>query len=297
MDILLNSYVIAGLLSIVTGLIAYCIITPRGIGGTYSPDMSDNGKFMQLLASLGNDFYAALPNSTQYHIDAMESSKIQTLLKNSGNPWRMSVSEFFFFQFITAFVGLVIGSVSSWLLASTIPWYITPVLFTVLGFYMPTMYYKDVIKRRDFEFKKELPEALDLIAISLSGGQTLVHSIREAIPNMKDGILKNEFQEVLNSIDTGQTLNHALENFSKRVPNDNIRTFIQAVKEASELNVPMLEVFESRSKASRQEYMSIIHKKTASLDSKMVFATFPTFIPGLLIVLLAPALVSIAQNF
>lgn len=132
--------------------------------------------------------------------------------------------------------------------------------------------------------------------ISLSGGSTFTTAMRESIPNMQPGVLLDEFRKIVKSIDAGATLNQALQNFADRAPNDSITTFIKAVQEATELNVPLIDTLQSRAEASRREFFTLIQQKTATLESKMMAILAPTLVPALLICVLAPAAFSLMES-
>jgi tight adherence protein C len=298
MSFLADNQVIAGLLAIIAGLFAYAVFVPRS-SEKFSltvDENSDNTKLLNLLSRLGGELYSTLPeNSIKKKKDY---PRIEDLLVRSGNPWNLNAEEFFFIRFVTAFMGFIIGWAVYLFLSVTVALPLILVVggSTILGFMIPKLKYQDQAKKRDLDFKRQLPEALDLIIISLSGGNTFTQALREALPNMQDGVLKKELATILSNIDTGRTLSESLTKFGERAPNESIKTFVTAVKEATDLNVPLVEVLQSRAEASRQEFFALIHAKTAQLSSKMMGILTPTLIPALLIIVLTPALASLLNT-
>lgn len=289
--------ILAGLLALIMGLFLYSILMPRNPDTwALNGEEGNNSKSMKIIAMLGSELYATLPQGVT--IGKKANPRVEALLVRSGNPWKVNAQEFIFFQYIAAFLGFLIGW-PAWILlnmALELPWYAVVGLTTVGGFLMPRLSYNDQAKKRDLDFKRQLPEALDLIVISLSGGKTFTQAVRDSLPNMQDGVLKEEFKEIINGIDTGKTLNEALAHFGNRAPNESIKTFVQAVREATALDVPIAEVLQSRAEASRQEFFALIHGKTAQLSSKMMGVLTPTLIPALLIIVLTPSLASLISS-
>lgn len=285
-----NVYVIATLSAIIVGLFLYSVLVPRSVE-TFNPNIKDgeNTKMIKLMSKLGTELYATLPAGKR---EKKPNARVESLIARAGDPWGLKPDEFVFFQFITAIFGILIGLVFYFLTSFVldIPFYFFLIGFGLLGFIYPRSFYRETAKRRDLDFKRQLPEALDLIIVSLSGGTTFVNATRESMPQMQEGVLKEEFKSILNSVDTGRTLNDSLQSFQDRAPNESIRTFVSAVREANELNVPMVEVLQSRSDASRQEFFSLLHNKTAQLPSKMMMALVPTLVPALMIILLVPSI-------
>ena len=160
---------------------------------------------------------------------------------------------------------------------------------------IPFIKHTGLAKSRDIEFRRQLPEALDLITISLSGGLTFAQAVREVIPTMKPGILKGEFINMVKIMDAGGTLREALDEFAARAPNDGILTFVRSVQSATEVNASLSEILESRAKASRQEFFALVHEKTAQLESMMWTRLAPTLLPAVLIISVAPSVVAMVE--
>lgn len=294
-----NPIIIALLLALIVALFTYAMLVPRNIE-IFDPNINtkENAYALKALSKIGKELYATLPEGTSYQT-GKRNPRIESLLIRSGNPWNLTVDEFNFIQIVSGFVGLLAGFATIFLLNMTtihIPWFITLLAITIFGYFIPLIRYNEVAKSRDLEFKKELPEALDLIIISLSSGSTFANALRTSIPNMKESILKEEFTEVIKQIDTGKTVNDALLYFAGRAPNESIRTFVQAVRQANELNTPLIEVLRSRAEASREEFFALIHNKTAKLNSKMMIALTPTLLPALMLIAAAPAAISLMDS-
>lgn len=294
---LANPLVISSLLALVAGLLLYSVVVPRN-SDKFSPAVGDgkDKRLIRLTAMLGSELYSALPQNVT--LAKKSNPRIESLLVRSGNPWNLTAQEFAFFQIVTAFLGFLIGWALWFGLNFTlaIAWWIPVAGATILGYLFPKLRYNDQAKKRDLDFKRQIPEALDLIIISLSGGRTFTQALKDSLPNMQPGVLKEEFQEMVNGIATGRTLTEALDHFADRAPNESIKTFVQAVREASELDVPLVDVLQSRAEASRQEFFAIIHNKTAQLSSKMMAILTPTLIPALIIIVLTPALASLLST-
>lgn len=276
--------------SLIVALGMYLVFVPRNDAVISVTDEEDTSE-SRFLKRLSNEVYNTLPLGVEP--GAKEDVKIANLLRNSGNPWNISTVEFRTIQIGLLVVGAILGLLLSLVInqfTTKIPWYVVVALLAFVGYNFPKSRHKDIAKQRDLDFKRELPEALDLIIISISGGLTLEKSIREAIPNMTDGVLKDEFTDMVRQLDSGRTIDDALRLFGERSPNEGIKTFVQAVREATTLAVPMSEVLESRAEASREEYFAMIGNKTASLDQKMMIVLMPTLLPALMIVILSPSL-------
>lgn len=285
---------LAILIGIIVFLVLYLIFVPRS--GTYtSQRRSDDDTVLVKAANLlGNEIYAALPEGAIRN-KRSRYPKIEMMIRQSGNPWKVNEQEFIFITILATLGGFLIGWGAWWFLGyfQPLPWYIVVPIFTLLFGSLPFLQYREKAQERDLAFKKQLPQALDLIVISLAGGRTFEGALKESIPNMEDGVLKSEFEQLLVSVELGKPLNVALSEFKERAPNEGVRVFVQAVQEAIALDVPLVDVLRSRAAASRKELFALIHEKVAALPTKLASVLTPTLTGALLIILMAPALVTI----
>lgn len=293
---------IALLVAAIGALIMYALLVPKS-DRKFQPDNEEEmarNPLLRVSVALGNDIYGAVPKALlpAQTGEPKPNARIESLLIRSGNPWGFRASEFVSFQYICGVIGFI-AAWPVWFILSqffSIGWYVVVPILTLLLWYFPRSKYTEFAKFRDLEFKRQLPEALDLMIISLSGGRTFPQSVREIIPNMQDGVLKVEFEHMMRQLDTGKTLNDTLEDFSQRAPNESIATFVRSVQSASEVNAPLIETLEARAAASRQEFFAMVHQKTAQLESKIWMILSPTLIPAVMVVAVAPSVQSMMQS-
>lgn len=290
-----NPVIIAAFLTLAVFLVFYIVLVPRNNRQYTQGDYDDSNRIVKVANLIGNEVYSVLPESRKpksRRAGRDRLSRVEVLFQRSANPWKLKPHDFTFFKVVFAVLGAILGTLAGFLLGYVIdfiPWFVGTAGGAFLGWIYPTTTYTSAAKARDLEFKRQLPEALDLIIISLTGGATFITAIRQSLENMQPGILRDEFREIVKTVDSGATLSQALDNFATRAPNDSITTFVKAVQEATELNVPINEVLKSRADASRKDFFALIHAKTATLSSRMMMALTPTLIPAILICVLAPA--------
>jgi len=292
-------YIIAGLSTLLMLLIFYILFVPKNNNDLNTETNQNANPLLKAINVIGNDFYKSLPKGF-IREDRREKAhpRIESLIVRSGNPWKLTAEEFVMIQYASAFIGFLASWVVWYGLSTVIslPWFIVVPLVTLFAFFIPHIKYTEQAKNRDLEFKRQLPEALDLLVISLSGGRTFTHALREIIPIMQEGVLKEEFKTVIRSLDTGKTLKEALDEFATRAPNEGIETFIRSVQSATEVNASLSQTLASRAAASRQEFFALIHEKTAKLESKIFMILTPTMMPAVLVVAVAPSIVSMLET-
>lgn len=267
----------------------YAAFVPRA-SSNFKPANDANTPAMKIAGLLGTELINSLP--AEFVHRKRDKSKINELRKKSGNPWRVTAEEFFFLQFVTAFAGFLF----SWLLwfvlnlMFSVSWYIVVPLVTVAAFFWPRYKYSYTAKQRDLDFKRQLPEALDMLKIALSAGSSLQEAIKVVSGEMKEGVLKEEFIDMSKRYDSGMTMENTLDHFASSAPSEAIESFVKSIKQSQALSVSMVETLEQRAAASRAEYIDLIDQKISTLETRMMAALTPTLIPALMITVLAPTL-------
>lgn len=294
-----NPLVIALVLALVVGLICYAIFVPRSENRyqiTGNGSVEKPSAWMKVLGVTSSEIFATLPGSIADKMQTQPKSDLELLIQRSGNPWNLKANEFPMARIVTTLIGILAGAAIGFLMNKAGPGmlqkpvWVYMLAFGLFGFLVPKLTYKSAAKKRNIDFQRQLPDALDLLIISLSAGTTFANALRESLPNMRAGVLRDEFRDVSRRLDSGKTLTDSLGEFASRSPSESITSFVRAVQEATELNVSLLEVLESRADASRQEYFALLQQKTASLESRMMAVLTPTLVPALLITVMAPAL-------
>lgn len=294
------NYIIAALVAVLAFVTLYTFLIPKSTR-RFNPgtekSRSSNGA-LNLVSIIGDDFYAALPAAFDRKRQQKSDPRIESLLRRSGNPWEVTVEEFKSFQLIAAFLGFLISLPLTFAViapATPIPWYLSILAITVFAFFIPRIKHMEMAQARDLQFRRELPEALELITISINGGSTFDRALKDVIPLMKDGLVKGEFVAMTRMINAGSSVHDALEAFAKRSPSDGVLTFVRSLQSALQVNAPLSEILESRAEASREEFFSLVNQKAAQLESMMFAYLTPTLLPALMLIAIAPSAHSLYQ--
>lgn len=287
---------IAALVAIIVFLVLYGAFVPRA-SSNFKPANDANTASMKIAGLLGTELINSLP--ADFVHKKRDKSKIHELIKKSGNPWRVTADEFFFLQFVTAFAGFIL-SWALWFAISqvfAVGWYFVVPLVTLGAFFWPRYKYSYTAKERDLDFKRQLPEALDMLKIALSSGNSLQAGLKVVSQEMREGVLKDEFADMVRRYESGMTMENTLDHFASSAPSESIESFVKAIKQSQALSVSMVETLEQRAAASRAEYMALIDQKIQTLSTRMMAVLTPTLIPALMITVLAPTLEILMDAF
>lgn len=146
-----------------------------------------------------------------------------------------------------------------------------PLLSIALGVAMgslPLIYIHLRKQRRLKAFAKQLPTALDLLKSSLEAGHTLLRGLQVVVAEFPDPI-SSEFRSAIEQSRLGLPLPRALEEMLKRVPQDDLRLLVVAVRVQSEVGSSLAVIIGRLSEIVRTRQRLQQQIKALTAQSKM----------------------------
>ena len=130
-------------------------------------------------------------------------------------------------------------------------------------------FYLHILKQKRMELmRKQLPEALDLIARALKAGHAFTGAMRLAGDEFDDP-LGPEFAETMDEINFGVSVPVALKHLAERIDCAEIRYFVVAVVLQRETGGNLAELMETLSGLIRQRFVFDGKVKTLSAEGKL----------------------------
>lgn len=142
---------------------------------------------------------------------------------------------------------------------------------------LPLIYIRMRKKHRLKAFVRQLPYALDILKSSLEAGHSLIRSMQVLVQEFNDP-LRGEFRTVLEQARIGLPLQRALEGMLNRVPDEDLRMLVVAVKVQSEVGSSLAHIIGRLAEIvpTRQRVQAQIHALTAqSRMSGLVVGLLP----------------------
>ncbi|HVC45388.1 MAG TPA: type II secretion system F family protein [Candidatus Binataceae bacterium] len=145
---------------------------------------------------------------------------------------------------------------------------------------IPIFYVRIRRKRRMKAFAMQLPFALDLIKSSLEAGHSLLRGLQVLVQEFADP-LGGEFRTVLEQARLGMPLGRAFDELLTRVPEEDLRLLVVAIKVQSEVGSSLAQIVGRLSEIvrTRQRLQQQIHAMTAqSRMSGMIVGLLPAIV-------------------
>jgi tight adherence protein C len=213
----------------------------------------------------------------------------------AGLSPRLSASSFLAIKGGTTLGGGLVGVV---LAAATSPasaLIFAPALAAV-GFIAPDWVLTMKQKARREAVRSELPDALDLLAVSVEAGLGFDGAVTKLTDYM-DGPLVEEFGLMLSEIRVGEGRTEALRKMAARVDAPELSTFVRAVIQADQLGISLGRILRVQATDTRLRRQAAAEEKAMKAPIKMLFPTVLFIFPAMFIVVLGPAVLNILQIF
>lgn len=251
----------------------------------------------KLMKMFGGDITSLV--GTERLIQQSKKTKTEELFRKSGNPWKLQIIEFIVLQYVLGclgvFVGLLFGALLSFIGLSQLG-FLLIILLPILGFRYPSSTYHSIAKNKENQYKGQLPEAIDYLILALSGGgYSLPTAFEKVLDFMPNNLIRKEFEQIVNELRSGVTMEQALLNFSDRAPTDGIKAFAKALNNANRLSVSMIDILKARSIESRRDLENEIDQRIATLDSRVTMVFSPVTAVSLGIVVIAPTIWTLSK--
>ena len=148
------------------------------------------------------------------------------------------------------------------------------------------------IRARSEAMVLQLPDALDLLTISVEAGLGFDAALAKVVEKM-NGPLVDEFRQALAEVRMGRTRRDALRDIVKRADAPPVSNFIGAIVQAEQLGVPIAKVLQIQSQQLRILRRQRAEEAAAKAPVKMLFPMVGCIFPTIFIVILGPAIVTV----
>jgi tight adherence protein C len=165
----------------------------------------------------------------------------------------------------------------------------------LLGWFLPEFWLGRRISKRQHAILLQIPDALDLLTISVRAGLGFDAALGKVVEKM-NGPLIDEFRRALAEIRVGKARRDALRDIVPRTEVPALSNFIGAIVQAEQLGVSISKVLQVQSEQLRIERRQRAEEMAAKAPIKMLFPLVGCIFPSLFIVILGPAIILIMEN-
>jgi tight adherence protein C len=167
----------------------------------------------------------------------------------------------------------------------------------VIGFYLPTMWLYMRGENRKSQIQTALPDALDLLVVCMEAGlglnaglERVGQEVSIASPALSDELLLSN-QEIR----TGLARSDALRRFARRTGVDDVYGLTAMLIQADKLGTSIAQSLRAHAESMRTKRRQRAEQSARKAGIKLAFPLVFMIFPALLIVILGPAVIQLAQ--
>jgi tight adherence protein C len=221
-------------------------------------------------------------------------ARIDAKLERAGYPGGLRGADWVGVKMLSligfAILGLLLG------LLLTRGAFVVALLFLLagaaIGYIAPEFWLGRKMRARSTAMMLQLPDALDLLTISVEAGLGFDAALAKVVEKM-EGPLVDEFRQALAEVRMGRSRREALRDVANRADSQPVSNFIGAIVQAEQLGVPIAKVLQIQSTQLRIERRQRAEEAAAKAPVKMLFPMVGCIFPTIFIVILGPAIIKV----
>ena len=164
------------------------------------------------------------------------------------------------------------------------------------GFIAPDYFVSLKAKGRREKIRADLPDALDLLAVSVEAGLGFDGAIAKLTEHM-EGPLAEEFGLALSEMRIGESRQEALKRMAERVDAPELSAFVRAIIQADQLGTTLGRILRVQAADSRLRRQAAAEERAMKAPIKMLFPTVLFIFPAMFLVILGPAILNVQELF
>jgi tight adherence protein C len=190
------------------------------------------------------------------------------------------------FSLVYVFVGLGAG----WLIA---------IAAAVAGYMVPGLIVARRVSLRKKQIRNGLPDALDLLIVSLEAGLGLDQAILKCSEELAIAYpaLSHELQMINIETRAGKPRIEALKNFSTRTKVDDVRALVAMLVQTERFGTSVAQALRTHAEESRLKRRQRAEEKAAKLSVKLIFPLVFLLLPAFFVVAVGPGVIKLVEFF
>lgn len=164
-----------------------------------------------------------------------------------------------------------------------------------IGGALPFAFLNSKIRQRQKSLRRQMPEFLDLLSVSVQAGLSFDGAVAKIVSRMR-GPLIDEFKRFQNDIGLGMTHQYALTQVAKRCDLEEVYLFTTSVIQAEKLGTSMTRTLKVQADNMRDRHRQWVRGEALKAPVKIIFPMVLFIFPSIFVVLLFPSVLAIVRN-
>lgn len=226
-----------------------------------------------------------------------EAESSRDSLRQAGYRSERHLVSFLAARLVTPIVlGVIAFVYSTQVFGDTIPTsmrFAALIVGLVAGFYLPNLWVKNKINRRQQSIKRAWSDALDLLLICVESGMSIEAAMQRVSREIgsQSVPLAEEMTLTCAELSYLPDRRKAFENLGKRTGLATVKSVVTSLIQSERYGTPMGQALRVLGQENRDVRMAEAEKKAASLPPKLTVPMILFFLPVIFVVILGPSLI------
>ncbi len=170
-------------------------------------------------------------------------------------------------------------------------------VFSTVGMIGPSFWLDSRKAARQLEFRRALPDVLDVIVICLEGGLSLSGALRYVAEDLRTAhpLMADELNIAQREVQLGLSPGESLRKLAERADLEEIRSLASVIIQADRLGASLIKSLRTHADTLRLKRRQHAEEMAQKAGTKILFPTILFIFPALFVVILAPGLIQIME--
>ena len=228
-----------------------------------------------------------------------ENSKLRQKLSQAGFRGDTAAGTFLGLKFAGLMFGLFVGGGGTMLaMGATRNTLIYTVFIAAFFFYLPDLVLWFLGRKRMQNIFLSLPDALDLLVVCVEAGLGLDQAMRKVTEEMRRTarVISEEFGLCNFHLQMGKARNDVLRDLGERTGVDDLRSLAAILIQADKFGSSVAQALRVQSDSMRTRRRQMAEEKAAKTAVKLIFPLVIFIFPGIFVVLVGPAAITMVRE-
>jgi tight adherence protein C len=172
-------------------------------------------------------------------------------------------------------------------------------LGAIIGYLLPGMVVEYYAKQRQKEIRNGLPDALDLLIVSLEAGLAIDQAILKSAEELSIAYpsLAEELHMITVECRAGKPRIEAFKNFATRTKVDDVRALVAMLTQTDRFGTSIADALRTYAEVSRTKRRQRAEERAAKIGVKLVFPLVFCLFPAFFVVTLGPGIIKFVHAF
>jgi tight adherence protein C len=231
--------------------------------------------------------------------NALLDKKGEETLRQAGFRSEAATTTFLFARFVLPFVLIAVAAFYIFVVLELD----RPLLFKIglclgfgyLGLYLPVIFVRNTLQKRQLSIKRAFPDSLDLLLICVESGMSIETAFRKVSEEIgaQSLALAEELSLVTAELSFLPDRRQAYENLAARTGLEGVKSVSMALIQSERYGTPLGTTLRVLAQENRDMRMAEAEKKAAALPPKLTVPMIVFFLPVLFAVIMSPAIIKI----